>query len=148
MTSDRTAALDRAFALADRFGELMRQALAARGLSSGRAGVLFVLHERGPVVQRELSEALRRTARHVTTLVDALEASGHVLRRPHPGDRRATLVELTGRGEAEAARMHAERAQAADALLADATTEELAAFVAIADRLLARIDEFTGGTGG
>ena len=144
MRTDVATALDRAFELADRLAQLMQDSLAARGLSPSRAHVLFVLRERGPVVQRELSEALGRTPRHVTTLIDALEASGHVVRRQHPSDRRATLVELTDRGEAESARMHAQRQDAARALLAGATPSELGAFVAVAERLLSRLDEFAG----
>ncbi len=38
------------------------------------------------------------TRRNVTALVDALEDEGLVRRRPHPTDRRATVIELTSRG--------------------------------------------------
>ena len=47
------------------------------------------------MTQRELSRALRCTPRNVTGLLDALEDSGLVVRRPHPRDRRASLVNLT-----------------------------------------------------
>ena len=40
------------------------------------------------------------TPRNVTKLVDALELEGLVERRPHPTDRRATLIQLTGNGAA------------------------------------------------
>jgi DNA-binding MarR family transcriptional regulator len=63
------------------------------------------LHQQPQVTQRQLSQALHCTPRNVTDLVDALEASGLAARGPHPTDRRATLVRLTSRGEAEAAQM-------------------------------------------
>lgn len=136
---DPVVALDKVFELAGRLGELMHGALAERGLSPARAEMLFVLHEGGPVVQRQLSEALRCTPRHITTLVDDLEAEGLVMRRPHPSDRRATLVVLTERGAAAAARMAAERQEAARWLLGDVPLAHLTSFVAVADQVLERI---------
>src|SRR5260370_21279902 len=93
--SSTEVALDRVFELAARLGDMMQRALDERGLSTARADVLFVLHQRGPLAQRELSQALRCTPRHVTGLIDILEAQGWAARRPHPTDQRATLVTLT-----------------------------------------------------
>jgi DNA-binding MarR family transcriptional regulator len=143
--SSPIVALDRAFELADRLGTLMNSALAARGLTPSQAHVIYVLARRGPIVQRELGDALGCTPRHVTTLVDALERRRLVARGPHPTDRRALLVRLTGDGQATAARFDAERAQAATGLLGDAPPGELDGFIAAAERLLARIAEFTAG---
>jgi DNA-binding MarR family transcriptional regulator len=138
-SSPRVVAFDRVFELAARLGDLMERDLGARGLSTARAEVLFVLHERGPLVQRELSQVLRCTPRYVTGLIDALEAQGWVARRPHPTDRRATLVSLTERGTAAAARMHAERQESAAALFGDVAADDLETFVAVLDRVLDRI---------
>jgi DNA-binding MarR family transcriptional regulator len=138
-------ALDKAFELADRLGALSNRALAARDLTPSQAHVIFVLAQQGPIVQRELSDALGCTPRHVTTLVDALESRGLVAREAHPTDRRALLVALTAQGETEAARFDAERAQASAALLGDAPREQLDGFIATAEQLLARIEEFTDG---
>ena len=57
--------------------------------------VLTLLKDRGPMKMRELSEELGVTATNITALVDALEQDGLVVRRQHPEDRRATLIELT-----------------------------------------------------
>lgn len=46
----------------------------------------------------EVGARLGVTPRNVTKLVDGLEAEGLVAREPHPTDRRATLLRLTGRG--------------------------------------------------
>lgn len=93
------------------------------------------------MVQRRLSDAMRVTPRYVTNLVDALEASGWVSRRPHPSDRRATLVELTDRGFAVAGQMEKERGAAARELFGDIDPDDLATFVAIMDRLLASLGD-------
>ena len=136
---DSAAALDKLFELAVRLTEVMQQGLGERALTPARAEVLLVLDQAGPMVQRELSEVLRCTARNVTTLVDALESHGLVKRSPHPTDRRATIVSLTKRGTAATSRMSSERQQAAHWLLGDVSSADLATFVTIADQLLDRI---------
>jgi DNA-binding MarR family transcriptional regulator len=45
-----------------------------------------------------ISDELGVTRRNVTALVDALEEEGLVRRKPHPTDRRATVIELTEQG--------------------------------------------------
>jgi DNA-binding MarR family transcriptional regulator len=97
------------------------------------------LHQTGPVTQRELSEALRCTPRNVTGLVDALEAAGLVAREPHPTDRRATLVTLTGRGRGTASEWQAGYQALAERLFAGVDATEVAGFVATLDRVLDRL---------
>ena len=45
-----------------------------------------------------ISDELGVTRRNVTALVDALEEEELVRRKPHPTDRRATVIELTEQG--------------------------------------------------
>ncbi len=137
--SDPDVALDKLFELAVRLTDAMQRGLGERGLTASRAEALLVLERAGPMVQRALSESLRCTPRYVTTLVDALEAEGLVRRTQHPTDRRATLVALTARGAAAAARMGTEREQAARWLLGDIAPADLGTFVAVADHVLERI---------
>ena len=136
MRSDVVTAFDKVFELAAVVGEVMHKALAERGLTPARAEVLFALHQQGAMVQRELSETLHCTPRHVTALIDALEAQGWVTRTPHPTDRRATLVTLTGKGTATATRMVTERQAAAQNLFGDLPATQLTGFVAVADHAL------------
>jgi DNA-binding MarR family transcriptional regulator len=49
----------------------------------------------------QLANTLDVTQRRVTALVDALEADQLVERRPHPTDRRSTVVAITKKGVAE-----------------------------------------------
>lgn len=87
--------LDTLLALTDALATDMTGYLSQHGLTTARAHLLWILHHRGPAKQRDLAAALGHSPRHVTTLVDELETAGYVLRRDHPADRRAVLVELT-----------------------------------------------------
>jgi DNA-binding MarR family transcriptional regulator len=93
-----TGALDRLLELTVLVDADMTRSLAAQGLTPARTHLLWELGRRGPSTQRALADALDVSARNITGLVDALEETGFVARRPHPDDRRATLVTLTDRG--------------------------------------------------
>jgi DNA-binding MarR family transcriptional regulator len=76
----------------------LHEAVESRGITHYR--VLAELAAHGPMMMNALGQELCVTPRYVTALVDHLEADGFVRRRPHPADRRATLVELTDAGAA------------------------------------------------
>jgi len=134
---EREAVLGRLWELTTLLSDDLDKGLAERGLTRSRAPVVWQLHQRGPVTQRELAEALGVTARNVTGLVDGLEAAGIVTREPHPTDRRATLITLTERGAASAAEMATRQRDFAHDLFAD--EPDLATFAAVLDRVLARL---------
>ena len=74
----------------------MRAALARRaGISQNDLDALEHLEAAGSLTQRDLGERLALTSGAVTMLADRLEAAGLVRRRPHPGDRRYVLLELS-----------------------------------------------------
>lgn len=106
--SDR---LETLAALTARFAATYLRWMGDRGLvlSYPRRRVLEVLESSGPLIMRDLADALGMTARNITAIVDALEKAGFVARRPHATDRRATLIELTdaGRIETDQARLQA-----------------------------------------
>ncbi|GIL28923.1 MarR family winged helix-turn-helix transcriptional regulator [Actinocatenispora comari] len=79
-----------------RVGEL----LAPLGLHPGQEALLLELARSGPMIQAALSTALGCEPPSVTQMSRKLEASGHVLRRPARGDKRASVVELTDSGTA------------------------------------------------
>jgi DNA-binding MarR family transcriptional regulator len=72
--------------------------LAPWDITPSQLRALRVLTRHGAVRLTELSGHLHIAARSTTEVVDALEARGLVERRPDPGDRRATLVEVTEHG--------------------------------------------------
>lgn len=135
---------------ADQARELER-----RGLTQPRTHLLWVLYQEGPATQAQLAEAIGVTPRHVTTLVDALEATGFARRGEHPTDRRAVLVNLTERGLSVMETMDAEHRALGDDLVAglddetvrivgDALQHVLARLQALVAAHLAREDERSG----
>ena len=73
--------------------------LASYDSSVPRARLMRAMLELGTPRMSDLAARLGLTARTITTAVDALEREGLLARRPAPGDRRATLVELTPAGQ-------------------------------------------------
>jgi DNA-binding MarR family transcriptional regulator len=71
---------------------------AGDGLNYARLRLVEALHCGGPAIMRDLGTQLGATPRNMTAIVDAMEEAGLVVRRPHPTDRRATLVELSPDG--------------------------------------------------
>ena len=137
----RTAgrALEGLFELAGLLGESMQRELDTRGLTRARAEVVWRLERDGTMTQKELSQALRCTPRNVTGLLDALEDSGLVVRRPHPEDRRATLVGLTTRGQRASAAWAKGYEKLANTLFAEMDSAELESFVRTLDHVRERL---------
>lgn len=82
----------------------------------------------------ELSGVLRVSNGNVTGIVDRLTADGLIVRIPVPGDRRATTVRLTDKGEQEFAVQAQAHEQWVNELLSDFTAEEAASFSARLDK--------------
>ena len=101
---------DVADAMADFFSTFRRwrRTLIGDASSYSRMRLLCELDRDGPQRMADLASALDVTPRNVTTLVDGLEREGIVRRRPHPTDRRATVIELTesARGAVERSMRH------------------------------------------
>jgi DNA-binding MarR family transcriptional regulator len=91
--------------LAEAFRSVARQLrdtsqdfLAPWDITPSQVRALRVLMRHGPMRLSQLSGHLHIAARSTTEVVDALQARRLVRRRPDPGDRRATLVEVTDHG--------------------------------------------------
>jgi DNA-binding MarR family transcriptional regulator len=72
--------------------------LPADAVSYARMRLLNTLKRDGEQRMGQIAAALEVTPRRVTSLVEALEGDALVTRRPHPRDRRSTLVTLTEAG--------------------------------------------------
>jgi DNA-binding MarR family transcriptional regulator len=105
----------------------------ALGLSFARVRALRRLATQS-LTLRALAERLLADPPYVTLIVDDLEERGLVQRLPHPGDRRAKLVELTAAGRAAAARADAILDEP-PAALREVPAEDLAALVGVLERL-------------
>jgi DNA-binding MarR family transcriptional regulator len=89
------------------YRRLVHSAKESTGITYARARLLHALQVHGPTIMSGLRHELGITARSVTALVDGLEEEGHVRRVPHPTDRRATVIELTGAGMQAVQGLHA-----------------------------------------
>jgi DNA-binding MarR family transcriptional regulator len=108
---------------------------ACGGLSYARLRLLQALHCGGPAIMRDLGVQLGVSPRNMTALVDAMEDAQLVVRRPHPTDRRATLVELSPAGAREAEQALEPRLDAMAELFEDFSTAEQQAFADALARL-------------
>jgi DNA-binding MarR family transcriptional regulator len=86
------------WAVARRLRDTSQETLAPWDITPAQLRALRVLRRHGVMRLSELSDRLRIAPRSATEVVDALERRGLAGRRPDPGDRRATLVEVTGDG--------------------------------------------------
>ena len=98
--------------------------LASYDSSVPRARLLRAMVELGTPRMSDLAAHLGLTARTITTAVDALERDGLLARRPAPGDRRATLVELTPAGLGDIQEWQAFQRQLSDEVIAPLSAAE------------------------
>ncbi|HUY98481.1 MAG TPA: MarR family transcriptional regulator [Verrucomicrobiae bacterium] len=90
--------------------------------------LLDALQGHGPAMMRQLGARVGLSARSMTHAVDTLEAEGLVVRRDHPADRRATVVELTEAGRQAAGSALGPRMAAIASLFDDLTPRQRSAF--------------------
>jgi DNA-binding MarR family transcriptional regulator len=106
--------------------------LKPHGLTFARyeALVLLTFSRAGSLPLGKMGERLQVHPTSVTSIVDRLEAAGHVVRRRHPEDGRAVLAEITeaGRAVVEAATHDLVTAQFA---LAEVPVDDLRALSAL-----------------
>ena len=104
-------------------------------VTQGEAHLLAHLAEAGPCAVGELHRAFAHKRSSLTSYLDRLEVNGHVVRSPHPGDRRSFLVSLTPAGSAAAARVHRRLALLEAAALRRVGAREVQAFRAVLEAL-------------
>jgi DNA-binding MarR family transcriptional regulator len=109
--------------------------LASYDSSVPRARLLRAMLELGTPRMSELAANLGLTARTITTAVDVLERDGLLVRRPAPGDRRATLVELTAAGRAHIEEWQAFQRQLAEEVVAPLDAAERRQLIKLLERI-------------
>ena len=77
----------------------LRAACAALDLTPRRFHLLLLLHDKGPMSQTDLHQAMRIDPSALVQLLNPLEATGLVARRREAWDRRRHVVSLTAAGE-------------------------------------------------
>jgi DNA-binding MarR family transcriptional regulator len=103
-----------------------QEALAPWDITPSHLRALRMLSRHGAMRLSELSDHLNIAPRSATEVADALQARGLAERRPDPGDRRATLVEMTGHGAAVLGAIRGSEAERVFGRLTPADRAELA----------------------
>ena len=159
-SADRLAAARGADAAVDPLRRLVEQtaafshtflrwidAQASDGLTLPRLRLVERLHCHGPAMMRTLADELDLSPRNMTALVDSLEADGLVARRPHPTDRRATMIELTAGGSEAAEAVLSPAMGAMSCLFTDLSPAQQVQFAEIMGVLNAGMRRRSTGTG-
>jgi DNA-binding MarR family transcriptional regulator len=102
--------------------------------TTGTTMVLTRLAAHGPMRSADLAASLLLDQSTVSRHVAHLESEGLVERVPVADDRRAHLVQLTGRGTAAAHDHVSEKVASLEGVLASWTREDLQSFAALLDR--------------
>jgi DNA-binding MarR family transcriptional regulator len=128
--------------LADAFGAVARQlrdksaeTLAPWDITPAHLRALRTLARHGTMRLSELSDRLQIAPRTATEVVDALQARDLVRRRADPGDRRATLIEVTEHGAGMLAEIRAARGTEAGRIFGRLTPADRAELARILSQL-------------
>ncbi|MGE3909584.1 MAG: MarR family transcriptional regulator [Chloroflexota bacterium] len=127
--ADAPAALTGSMAIllrqaARRAADNLSQALAPLGLHERHFGILLALADDGPSTQNGLGQRLGIDRTTMVAAIDHLERLSYVVRKPHPTDRRANRIELTGRGRGRLVRATGAASAAEAVLLAHLSVAE------------------------
>ena len=96
------ALVGRVIVLAQHLERSVEAALAAHRLTLGQFDILATLRRHGPkggLTPTQLLRSVVLSSGGMTSRLDKLEASGLVLRKPDPSDRRGVVVALTAKGK-------------------------------------------------
>lgn len=78
-------------------GRIFNRLLREQGIdfNSAQGRILFVLWDKDRIPIKELSERTQLSKSTLTSMLDRLEGTGHIVREPSGEDRRVILVKLT-----------------------------------------------------
>lgn len=129
--------------------QLAMQRTAFRGAQAhssyrGQGRLLSILKEQPEISRKELGEKLDISRQALTELLQKMEKSGYIIRRPDPRDRRILLIRLTQEGRAAAEETDV-GASDLPRLLDCLDEKELAAFSDCLERILLHYRELYPG---
>jgi DNA-binding MarR family transcriptional regulator len=146
MKQDRVAYTEPGAALYQLLRELEASLprLSALPVSHGRMGLLRTLALHGPLHGSEVARLRGVSRQGVLRLAEALEQEGLVRTRPHPGNARARLLELTEAGAQAYRRLAVQEARELNELAVGLGPGELRAATRVLRSLSARDREAPG----
>lgn len=117
------------------------QSILNLGLGVSDFAVLEALLHKGPLLVNTLGKMVLLTSGSMTAAVDRLEQQGLVERRDVPGDRRARMVHLTGKGNTLIKKAFAQHESDVKELMAVLTAEERKVLIGLLAKLRRAADE-------
>ena len=125
----------------DRMSGAMKRGMDMNVTDLAALRLLIMREDRGSAVTpADISRHLRISTASTTKLLDRLAAAGHVVRSPHPTDRRALVVNLTEHARSEFFRLFGERLVAMRGAFSEFTDDELRAAARVLEASSAAID--------
>ena len=101
----------------------------------GKARILNVLIEEGPMNQRALQDEVEITSSSASELLRKMEEHGLVSRTQDPENAKSLIVEITDAGRERAAALDAEKAEKTKKLFAALTEDEKKQFADMLDKI-------------
>ncbi len=114
------------------------------GLTDVEMMVLVHLREQEALAPSQLASLLDLSSGGATAMVQRLERAGHVTRRPHPTDKRSTLIELSEKTAGRLTDAQAAYTQSIDQTIAPLIASERAAVARFFDDLAALSEALDG----
>jgi len=145
--SERTAVQDIAAAtrkLDLALGELHVELARRLGVSQAELAAITHVGAAGELGPSELARRLDVTTGAVTALVDRLAERGHLVREPHPGDRRRLRLQMTDHAVGEVMRHVRPLSDDIEALASGFTAPERAAIARFLAGLTAVVERHAG----
>lgn len=126
----------RVYVLAEGLATSAAELATAYGVTAARLELMYLLGQRGPLIQREIAYHLDCTPRQVTAFVDGLSTSGHVERATPENDRRRKVVRLTALGEEVVDEITAARSEMAHDMFKDLAPGDVQAFERVLEHVI------------
>ncbi|MDE0545674.1 MarR family winged helix-turn-helix transcriptional regulator [Microbacterium sp. C7(2022)] len=125
----------------DRMNNGMKSDMDMNGTDLAALRMLIVREQRGESISpHDIAHHLRISSASTTKLLDRLADSGHIVRVPHPRDRRARVVQLTPASKREFFRLFRAHLRAMEAVADDYSEKELLVINQFMDALGSAID--------
>jgi DNA-binding MarR family transcriptional regulator len=121
---------------------LFGKSLQKENITHQQMGLLFTIHERQPVMGKEIAQELFLTASSITQVVDSLVHAGYVTRQQDTKDRRIVYLRLTEQGEQKIAHLNSLRKKFLYMSVETLTDEELQGELHNQKKMLEQLQEY------
>lgn len=119
------------------------RSLRPMGFGMAYLPVVMSLEEHGPLLQKDLAERAHVEQPTMAALVTRMERDGLLSRKPHPDDKRATLLSLTPKGKARLPGARDVLLEGAERALRGLSKRDRETLIALLQRVAANLSQDT-----